>query len=73
MMVSNAYLGAVEAKERPLAIGVTSLLQTPSSLYGPLGGLLAEHTSYTTVFVAALVLTSGGLLTALRAPWQTSR
>ena len=56
----------MEAKERPLAIGIMSLCQAPGSLFGLLGGLLAQHYSYPVVFGVALGLGVLGLLVILR-------
>jgi MFS family permease len=68
MVTSNALLESVDARERPLAIGVASVFQTPSSLYGVIGGLLAQFTSYPIVFGVALAFAGSGLLLALRLP-----
>jgi predicted MFS family arabinose efflux permease len=66
MTSSNALLETVEARERPLAVGVSSLCQAPGALFGLIGGLLAKYYSYEVVFYTALLLGSAGLLVVLR-------
>jgi MFS family permease len=66
MTNSNTLLETVEASERPLAVGVMSLWQSPGSLYGLFGGILAEAYSYRFVFQCALALAAIGLLVVLR-------
>jgi len=68
MVASSVLLESVDARERPLALGVTSLFQAPTALYGFLGGLLAQKTSYPVVFSAALTITAAGFFMALRFP-----
>jgi hypothetical protein len=65
MVGSNAMLDAVGETERPLAVGVASMLLAPTALYGVLGGLLAERTTYSVVFACALSLAVMGLLCTL--------
>lgn len=66
MVTTNALLETVGERDRPLAIGVLSLGQTPVALYGPLGGLIAEATSYATGFGVALCFGIAGTLLVLR-------
>lgn len=66
MVMSTALLEAVPAKDRPLAVGVASVCQTPSAVYGPLGGVLAGKTSYRFVFAVAAAFGLLGLISALR-------
>jgi predicted MFS family arabinose efflux permease len=65
MTTSNTLLESVEAKERPLAVGVASMCQAPGAIYGLAGGLLAQHASYTVVFWTALAFGTAGLLAVL--------
>lgn len=62
MTSSNTLLETVEAKERPLAVGVASMVQAPGALYGLIGGLLAQHFSYAVVFSAALGVALVGVI-----------
>lgn len=66
MIMSTAILETVPAEERPLAIGVASVCQTPSALYGPLGGLLAGLASYRVVFGLATAASLLGAISAFR-------
>ena len=68
MVTTNALLETVEERDRPMAIGVMSLGQTPVAIYGPLGGIVAEATSYRAGFVVALAFGVVGVLLILRIP-----
>jgi MFS family permease len=65
---SSTLLESVEPKERPFAIGVYSLMLTPSALYGLVGGLIAQATSYRVVFTCALAIGTIGAISAFRIP-----
>jgi predicted MFS family arabinose efflux permease len=56
MVGSNALLSSVSSEERPLAVGVSSMMQAPGAIFGIIGGALAASTSYPVVFVAAALL-----------------
>lgn len=71
MVGSTLLLESVSDQDRPLAVGVTSLFQTPSALYAVIGGLLAQMTSYQTVFVGALMFAVSGVIMAMRLPANT--
>jgi MFS family permease len=62
MTATNALIGSTSEKDRPLAIGVASLMQTPGAIYGPLGGWLVQSFSYVAVFSVALTLGTLGLV-----------
>lgn len=64
MAISNALLESVEPKDRPFAVGVASVCQTPGALYGPMGGALAEIGGYRVVFGCAATVISVGVLIA---------
>jgi predicted MFS family arabinose efflux permease len=66
MILSTALLESVEARDRPLAIGVATMCQTPSAIYGPLGGVLTQATSYPTVFALSAVAGLVGWVAAWR-------
>ena len=66
MTGSNVMLESVDDRDRPLVIGVSSLFQAPGSLYGILGGLIAQAFSYPVVFAGALAVTLAGFGAALR-------
>ncbi len=66
MVLSTALLESVEARDRPLAIGVATMCQTPSAVYGPIGGLLTQSTSYPTVFALSAVAGLVGSVAAWR-------
>ncbi len=66
MVASNALMEAVAPVQRPLAVGVASLFQTPGSLFGLFGGMLAGAASYQAVFVCALALGTLAVLSSLR-------
>lgn len=66
MVMSTAILATVDSADRPLAVGVASVCQTPSALYGPLGGLLAGLTSYRVVFGTAAAMALAGVVMSLR-------
>lgn len=68
MVASGVLLESVDARERPLALGVTGMFQAPTALYGVLGGLLAQATSYPVVFGVTLAVTASGFVMALRFP-----
>lgn len=68
MLTANALLETVTEKERPLAIGVMSVLSSPSAIYGPLGGFIAQKTTYPVVFLIALGITTMGFISALLMP-----
>jgi len=66
MVISTALLASVPAKDRPLAVGVSSVCQAPSALYGPIGGALAGITSYRVVFWVASCAAVAGAASAFR-------
>lgn len=68
MVISNAILASVTEEERPLAVGVSSACQTPSAIYGVLGGLIASSASYRMAFAASAALAGLGALLAFRMP-----
>lgn len=68
MVMSTALLESVAPDERPLAVGVASVCQTPSALYAPAGGLLSGLTSYRVVFVTGALFALFGLVLAMRIP-----
>jgi predicted MFS family arabinose efflux permease len=68
MTGSNVLLEAVEEVERPLAVGVVTVFQSPGAIYSVLGGLLAERTSYPVVFCAALIMAGCGLWMTFQLP-----
>jgi len=72
MVGSSTLLESVEPRDRPFAVGVFSLCQTPGALYGVAGGLLAQATSYPVVFAcaAALALLGLALTLGIRAPGE---
>lgn len=72
MVASTMLLESVEEAERPFAVGVSSLMQTPTALYGVVGGFVAQAFSYTTVFLAALGFALVGLFLALRFPGRST-
>ncbi len=72
MVMSTALLESVSPDERPLAVGVASVCQTPSALYAPAGGLLSGLTSYRVVFVTGAVFALFGLVLAMRIPPRRS-
>ncbi len=66
MVTTNTLFESVDDRDRPMAIGVLSLGQTPVAIYGPLGGVIAAATSYVTGFGVALVFGVAGVLLTLR-------
>jgi MFS family permease len=69
ILANNALLEAVRDSDRPLAVGVASLCQTPTALYGLLGGLLLRAgVPYVGLFWLTLAVTSAGLVACLRTP-----
>jgi MFS family permease len=72
ILANSALLEAVADHERPFAVGVASLCQTPTALYAVAGGsLLHAGLPYPALFALTLLLTAGGLLAAMRLPAQT--
>ncbi len=71
MVMSTALLGAASETERPLAVGVASVCQTPSALYGPIGGAVASVLGYQAVFAAAAGVSIGGALASFAIPPST--
>ncbi|MGC8669063.1 MAG: MFS transporter [Chthonomonadales bacterium] len=65
MLTSNVLLESTSPAERPFAVGVSSLLLAPTALYGLAGGLLAQYTSYTGVFLGSLVFALAGAIAVL--------
>ena len=65
MVVSNAMIDAASPEERPLAVGVGSVLLLPGVLYGPLGGLLAQEFPYHIVFITGVCFGAAGILASL--------
>jgi MFS family permease len=69
VVANSALLESVADHERPFAVGVASLCQTPTALYAVAGGfLLRAGLSYPALFALTLLLTAGGLLAAMRLP-----
>jgi MFS family permease len=68
MVMSTALLESANEEERPLAVGVASVCQTPSALYGPLGGLLSATLGYRIVFVFSMVFAVAGFILSLMIP-----
>lgn len=68
MVVYTALLEAASEEDRPLAVGVASLCQTPSACYAPVGGLLAASLGYRPVFALASGLVVVALLLAVKLP-----
>jgi MFS family permease len=66
MTGSNTLLSAVSEGERPLAVGVVTVLQAPGALFGVAGGLIAQRTTYPTVFLLAALFAAAGLWVSLR-------
>lgn len=66
MMFSTTLFESVSARQRPLAVGVATVFQTPSALYGPLGGLIAQRLGYRAAFAAAACFGVAGALLAGR-------
>jgi len=74
MVMSTALLESVREEDRPLAVGVASVCQTPSALYGPAGGFLAGVTSYRTVFTVAAGISLLGVVSSFRLPrWDPTQ
>jgi predicted MFS family arabinose efflux permease len=71
VVANSALLEAVNDAERPFALGVAALCQTPTALYAVAGGfLLRAGLSYPALFALTLLLTAGGLLAATRLETQ---
>ena len=68
MVMSTALLEAASDAERPLAVGVASVCQTPSALYAPIGGFMASALGYQAVFAAAAGISASGVLAAFAIP-----
>jgi MFS family permease len=69
LLASNALLEAVPDRDRPLAVGITSLCQAPTALYPVLGGILLKvGLPYAGLFALTLALTAVGFLATLRLP-----
>lgn len=68
MVMSTALLEAANESERPLAVGVASVCQTPSAVYGPIGGLIAAALGYHAVFAAAAGVSATGVVAAFAIP-----
>ena len=66
MVGSNTLLASVSSEERPLAVGVSSLLQAPGALFGVIGGALAAATSYPVVFAAAALFGGAAVIMTWR-------
>lgn len=66
MVASNAMLDALDARDRSLGVGVSSVFQTPGALYGILGGALAGALGYPVLFAVALAFAAIGLVMCLR-------
>ena len=66
MVGSTALLEAVVPQDRPFAVGISSVFATPAALYGLIGGLIAQATSYPVVFACALVFAAAGFAATLR-------
>jgi MFS family permease len=73
VLANSALLEAVADHERPFAVGVASLCQTPTALYAVAGGaLLHAGLPYPALFALTLMLTACGLLASMRLPAKTS-
>ncbi|MEP6757478.1 MAG: MFS transporter [Chthonomonadales bacterium] len=68
MVGTNVLFETVHETDRPLAVGVASLLHAPASLFGVIGGLLLQATDFKTVFVVSMLFGVAG--TALA--WKLS-
>ncbi|MBM3492936.1 MAG: MFS transporter [Armatimonadetes bacterium] len=68
MVMSTAILESCAEDERPLAVGVASVCQTPGALYGPIGGFMAGALGYRPVFAAACLFALSGLLVSFGIP-----
>ena len=68
MTGSTVILESVDERDRLLVIGVSSLFQSPSALFGVIGGVIAQTSSYPLVFGCGLAVTLAGLLAALKIP-----
>jgi MFS family permease len=66
MVMSTAIMESTPEEERPLAVGVASVCQTPSALYGPVGGAIAGLLGYRVVFAASAAFALAGLAVSFR-------
>lgn len=64
----NFLFATVDEGDRPMALGIAPLALAFGSIFGPIGGQLAEVTSYPTVFALALAVTGAGTLLAKQLP-----
>jgi hypothetical protein len=69
ILANNALLEVVRDGDRPLAVGVASLCQAPTALFGLLGGLLLRGGfSHLALFWLTLALTGAGVIASMRMP-----
>ncbi len=64
---SNAIFDSIGERERPLAMGLATVCQTPTALYGLIGGVLVQAIGFRPVFGIALCVTMLGFALAWRA------
>lgn len=72
MACSTALLESVSAEERPMAVGIATMLQAPSAIYGPIGGAVAQLAGYPVTICLALATTLCGLAVIPRAPKRSA-
>lgn len=66
MICSTTLFESVAPHQRPLAVGVATVFQTPSALYGPIGGVISQRLGYRAAFTVALLIGVAGALLAAR-------
>jgi MFS family permease len=64
----NFLFATVDERDRPMALGIAPLALAFGSIYGPIGGQLAEVSSYPVIFTLALAVTGMGTLLAHQLP-----